>query len=81
MPLLRLLFAGLIALAAMAAVAFTAMVVLITGMAGWIAQRLRGKPVAAPRAPAPTRRSAPRMHSDDVIDVVTTNVPDDSGQR
>jgi hypothetical protein len=81
MPLLRLLFAGLIALAAMAAVAFTAIVVLITGMAGWIAQRLRGKPVTAPHAPAPNRRSATRMQSDDVIDVVTTNVPDDSDQR
>lgn len=79
MPLLRLLLAGLIALFAMAAVFFTAVVVLFTGLVGWVVQLFRGKPAAA-RTTRPPNRMVPRP-TDDVIDVVTTNVPDDAERR
>lgn len=75
MPLLRLLLAGLVALAAMVAVLFTAAVVLFTGMAGFVAQLFRGKP-PSPR-PARHPDPAPRGPAEDVIDVEATRVPDD----
>jgi hypothetical protein len=79
MPLLRLLLAGLVALVAMAAVFFTAVIVLFTGLAGWLAQLFRGRP--APVRPArPPNRVVPRP-GDDVIDVVTTKVPDEPPGR
>ncbi|HEX2862873.1 MAG TPA: hypothetical protein VHN79_14595 [Lacunisphaera sp.] len=81
MPILRLLLAGLVALAAMAAVAFTAVVVLVTGLVGWVAQTLRGKSGPARTVPTPNRRATTSMRSDEVIDVVATNVPDDKGVR
>ena len=81
MPLLRLLFAGLVALFAMAAVLFTAALVFVTGLVGWIAQLFGGKPRAArPGADVP-RRANRSMRTDDVIDVETTKVPDDRGGR
>ena len=79
MPLLRLLLAGLVALAAMAAVFFTAMVVLFTGLVGWVMQLFRGKP-APVRSTRPPNRVVPRP-TEDVIDVVTTKVPDDAERR
>ena len=71
MPLLRLLLAGLVALAAMAAVFFTAVIVMVTGLAAYVVQLFRRGPGPTP----PTDRRAPRP-VDDVIDVVATDVPD-----
>lgn len=79
MPLLRLLLAGLVALAAMAAVFFTAVVVLFTGLAAWVVQLFRGRP-APVRSSRPPNRVVPRP-TDDVIEVVTTKVPDDAAGR
>jgi|GEM_PF-1217548 len=79
MPLLRLLMAGLVALMAMAAVFFTAVLVLFTGLVGWVAQLFRPKQVR----PAAMRPSAGRRGpaaGGDVIDVEATPVaekPDD----
>lgn len=81
MSLLRLLFAGLVALFAMLAVVFTAVVVLFTGLVGWIAQLFGGQPgPVRPGAGArPPRRT--NLQSDDVIDVEATKVPDDADGR
>lgn len=83
MPLLRLLLAGLVALAAMAAVLFTALVVLFTGLVGFVAQLFRGPrdPVRPASGPAgvPPRRT--NLRTDDVIDVEATKVPEDKAGR
>ena len=71
MPLLRLLLAGLVALAALAAVFFTAVLVMATGLAAYVLQWFRRGPRPTP---VPDRR-VPRP-TDDVIDVVATDVPD-----
>jgi hypothetical protein len=81
MPIIRLLFAGFVALLALVAVAFTAIVVLFTGLMGWVAQWFRGKPPAPRAAPSPNRRATAPMRSDDVIDVVATDVPNDRSVR
>ncbi len=72
MPLLRLLIAGLVALVAMAAVFFTAVVVLVAGLAGYVVQLFRPRPGPS----RPSRREASRP-TDDVIDVESTKVPDE----
>lgn len=72
MPLLRLLIAGLVALVAMAAVFFTAVVVLLGGLAAYVVQLFR--PRAGPARSS--RREVPRR-TDDVIDVESTKVPDE----
>jgi chromate transport protein ChrA len=79
MPLLRILLAGLVALVAMAAVFFTAAIVLFTGLVGWLVQLFRGRPAPA-RSTRPPNRVVSRP-GDDVIDVVTTKVPDEPGGR
>lgn len=65
MPLLRLLFAGLIAFAAMAAVFFAAVVVFFTGAVAWVLQRLR--PRRRQAWPAARRRAEARESK--VIDI------------
>lgn len=83
MPLLRLLFAGLVALFAMLAVVFTAIVMLFTGLVGWIAQTFRGQPDPARSGPGPGARPPQRtnLRTDDAIDVEATKVPDDADKR
>lgn len=77
MRVLRLMVAGLIAIAAMVAVMFAAMVVFFTGLVAFVLQlfgvRKNSPPVAT--GPSPDRRM------DDVIDVVSTKVPDESAKR
>jgi len=73
MPILRLLLAGLVALFAVLATAFAALVVILTGMVAWVAQLFR--PKSAPPQPGPSSVHSPRRPADDVIDVVTTRVP------
>lgn len=65
MPLLRLLFAGLIACAAMAVVFFTAGVVFFTGAVAWVLQWLR--PRRRQAWPAAPRRAEARESK--VIDI------------
>ena len=74
--MLRFLLGGLVAIAALAAVFFTAVVVLITGVVGWVLQLFRGRPGPV-RSTRPPNRVGPRP-ADDVIDVVATKVPDDA---
>lgn len=77
MPLLRLLFAGLVALFAMVAVLFTAAVVFLTGLFAWFVQLFRargGRP--APRGPA-----ARRAGGGEVIDIEATVVPEKPATR
>lgn len=82
MRVLRLLVAGLIAIAAMVAVMFAALVVFFTGLAAYVLQlfgvRKNAPPAAAGPAPA---RPPPDRRTDEVIDVVTTKVPDDAAKR
>ena len=79
MRVVRLILAGLIAVAAMVAVLFTAAVVLFTGLAGYVVQLFRKQTGAAQSGPPPNRRTT--MRTDDAIDVVTTKVPDEAAKR
>lgn len=78
MPLLRLLLAGLVALAAMAAVFFTAVIVMITGLAAYVMHWFRHG--TRPEPARPPNHGANRP-TDDVIDVESTNVPDKPAGR
>lgn len=79
MPLIRLILAGLVALAAVAAVVFTAVVVLLTGMVGFVLQLFGRRPHPGRPTRAPNR-VVPRP-TDDVIDVESTKVPDEPAPR
>ncbi len=75
MRVLRILVAGLVALAAMTAVFLAAVVVVVTGAVAWALQLFR--PVhPASAGPAPTATGRPVPHGD-AIDVVATKVPSD----
>jgi len=67
MRILRLLLAGLIGVTVLVAGLFAAVLVVITGLVGYLMQLLRGKPIPSQPARAPNRRSS--MRADDVIDV------------
>jgi chromate transport protein ChrA len=85
MPLLRLLFAGLVALFAMVAVLFTAVVIFFTGLVGWVLQIFRPRRKGAGPGPArpvnpETARRGP-VRAGDVIDIEATPVPDKPAGR
>lgn len=77
MRFLRLVLAGLVAVAAVVAVLFTAVVVLVTGMAAYVLQLFRRPANPAPSAPAHGAGRHSMGQTDDVIDVVTTKLPGD----
>ncbi len=85
MPLLRLLFAGLVALFAMVAVLFTAVVIFFTGLLGWVLQVFRprrpvaGSGPARPVNPVAARRATER--AGEVIDIEATQVPEKPAGR
>jgi hypothetical protein len=84
MRVLRILVAGLIAIAAMVAVMFAALVVFFTGLAAFVLQLFgvrRNSPPVAAGGPTPTPGRPPGTRTDDVIDVVTTKVPDEPAKR
>lgn len=68
MPVLRLLLAGLVAVFAVVATVCAAMLVVLAGLAAWVAQLFRPKP-------GPSSVHSPRGRADDVIDVESTKVP------
>ena len=74
MPLLRLLLAGLVALAAMAAVFFTAVVVVVAGLAALVLRLVQRRPGPGRSTRSPNR-VVPRR-TDEIIDVEATKVPD-----
>lgn len=73
MPILRLLLAGLVAVFAVVATVCAAMLVVLAGLAAWVAQLFRPKP--GPAQPGPSSVHSPRGRTDDVIDVESTKVP------
>jgi hypothetical protein len=73
MRVLRILVAGLIALGAMAAVIFAAVLVFLTGLTGYFLQLFRGGPAPVRARPAPGRPGG-TMRTDDAIEVETTRV-------
>lgn len=77
MPLLRLLFAGLVALFAMVAVLFTAAVVFLTGLVAWSVQLFR------PRGsrPVPGGPAVRQAGGGEVIDIEATVVPEKPATR
>jgi hypothetical protein len=85
MPILRLLLAGLIALFAMVAVLFTAAVVFVTGLLGWVVQLFRPKgsrPAAGTARPVNPGAARHRPASGgDVIDIEATQVPEKPAER
>lgn len=82
MRVLRLLVAGLIAIAAMVAVFFAAVVVFLTGLAAYVLQlfgvRKNPPPVAVPPA---SERQTGVMRDADAIEVETTKVPEKTIER
>lgn len=78
MPIVRLLLAGLVALFAMVAVLFTAAVVFVAGLLGWVAQLFRPRRPSAgsarPVNPGMGRRGP--VGQGDVIDIEATQVPE-----
>lgn len=82
MRVLRLILAGLIALAVVGAGLFAAALVVLTGLGGYVAQLFRGQAgaVRPSRSQSPYRPPA-GMSTDDVIDVVTTKVEDEPVER
>jgi hypothetical protein len=79
MRFLRLVVAGLIAIAAMVGVLLAALVVFFTGVAAYVIQLFRKHPAPAPSGPPPDRRTT--MRTDDAIDVVSTKVPEEPVKR
>lgn len=79
MPLVRLILAGLVAIAAVAVVVFTGVVVLLTGLVGFVMQLFGRRPDPG-RSPGAPNRVVPRP-TDDVIDVESTKVPDEPAAR
>jgi hypothetical protein len=82
MRFLRLMVAGLIGIAAMVTVFLAAVVVIFTGLAAYLLQLFGVRRPAKPADPAraPNRPPAPNR-TDEVIDVVTTKVPEESARR
>ena len=81
MRALRLLLAGLLAAMALMAGFFAAVVILVTGLVGYVVQlflRLTGK--AQPRPSRSSARPSP-LSKGDVIDVVATKVPTEKIER
>ena len=77
MRALRLLLAGLLAAMALVAGFFAAVVILVTGLMGYVVQlfmRMTGKARPRPSRPSPLSKG-------DVIDVVATKVPTEKIER
>ena len=79
MRILRLLVAGLIAVAAVIGVMFAATLVFFAGLVAYVLQLFRRPAGSVPVGPAP--HHATRMQMDDAIDVVSTKVPPDPPGR
>ena len=78
MPVVRLLLAGLVVLAALAMVVFAAAAVFLAGVAVFVLQLLGLRKRPPPVAPPPPAGRAPRVMRDaDAIDVETTKIPAD----
>ncbi len=75
MRVLRLILAGMIALGALFMGFLAAVLLLLTGMAGFVIQLFRAKPPAGSSGAGSVRR--PPTGSGDVIDVVATKLPAD----
>jgi hypothetical protein len=77
MRFLRLIVAGLIAVAAMVAVLFAAAVVFLTGLMAFVLQLFGVRKNAPPTPAAPATDRQPQVMRDaDAIEVETTKVPD-----
>lgn len=74
MPVLRLIIAGAIALFAVIATLFAALLVFVTGLAALVVQQFRGK--RSPVRPKQPESAPTAMRPDGAIDVVATQVPD-----
>ena len=81
MRVLRIMVAGLIAVAAVGAVFLTAVVVFFTGLAAYLMQLLRPRAGPTPSGSPPAANRRPAMRTDDAIDVVATKVPDEPAKR
>jgi hypothetical protein len=81
MRVLRLILAGLVAVAAVVAVLFTAVVVVFTGLAAYVVQLFQRRPGPVQSGPPQAPNRQPAMRTDDAIDVVTTKVPDEPAKH
>ena len=81
MRVLRLLLAGLLVVTALMAGFFAAVVILVTGMAGYVTQLfMRMTGTSRPRSAQASGRVSP-LSKGDVIDVVATKVPTEKIER
>ncbi|RXK53107.1 hypothetical protein ESB00_15475 [Oleiharenicola lentus] len=83
MPLVRLLIAGLVAIFAMVAVLFTAVMVFLAGAVAWVLQQFRPRP-AAPGSARPVNPGGARRSPagrGDVIDIEATQVSEKPADR
>ena len=77
MRALRLVVAGIIAIGAVLAVMFAALVVFFTGLAAYVLQLFGLRKNSAPVAAPPASERQPRVMRDaDAIEVETTKVPE-----
>ena len=81
MRVVRLILAGLVAVAAVLAVLFTAAVVVFTGLVAYVVQLFRPRTGPAQPGPPHAPNRQPTMRTDDAIDVVTTKVPPGPTER
>lgn len=82
MRVLRLMVAGLIAVGAVVAVMFAALVVFFTGLVAYLLQLLGVRKNSPSTASAPVTEHQPRVMRDaEAIEVETTKVPDESARR
>lgn len=82
MRFLRLIVAGLIAVAAMVAVLFAALVVFLTGLMAFVLQLFGVRKKTPPAAATPATDRQPQVMRDaDAIEVETTKVPDKTIER
>ena len=77
MRVLRLLLAGLIAVTVLVAGFFAAAAIVIAGLVGYLVQLVFGRPRPIRSRPGSTPNRHSEMRTDDVIDVVATEVPSD----
>jgi hypothetical protein len=81
MRVMRVVLAGLVAIAAVVAVLFISGVVVFIGLAAYVVQLFRRRTGSAqPRPPHASNRQ-PAARTDDAIDVIATRLPADPPER
>jgi hypothetical protein len=81
MRAVRLILAGLVAVAALLAGLFAVAVVVFIGLTAYLVQLFRRRTGPAQAGPPHASNRQPTLRTDDAIDVVTTKLPADPTER